>query len=395
MKKILFLTFLFCFTIQVNAQNYNKWSLDFGIGVTELINPLSPGYETGALSFGQASLGLRYMVNEKFGLRLDVGYNEFMEGKNSSPFRANYYRTSLEGVINAGNLLKFSSWTNRFNLLFHGGFGMSGLRTLTPIDNGSIDPITNFIVGFTPQFKINNRISLFLDASAIFHDYQDLTFDGAANSGKREINTSIFNTSIGVNVSIGKHKANADFLKDEEVIANNEMTEIKRRLKNAEKEIAVLKSKKVEKPVVDKELLVKELDTRYIKKGETNNRYSDVVTSSNVDFIRKLLNNGYINVYFDTNKSEVQKGSLNSINYLKQFMVDNPNVTAVLIGYADESGKVNQNISLSRKRAKRVFDILVSSGINASRLSFSGGGEDKSVSKGARQFARKVTFKIN
>ena len=396
MKKILFGILIFCFTLQVNAQDYNKWSLDFGVGVTEAINPFSPGYETGAFGFGQANLGLRYMLNEKFGLRFDVGYNEFVEGNNSLPFRANYYRTSLEGVVNAGNLLKFSSWTKRFNLLFHGGLGVSGLRTLTPIDNGSADPIMNFIVGFTPQFKISNRISLFLDASAIFHDYQHSTFDGATNTTKREVSASIFNTSIGVNVSIGKHKANADFLQDEEVVVNNEIDDIKRRLNNAETEIATLKSKKVEKPIVDKVELVRELDSRYARKGEvSNNRYSDVVTSSNVDFIRKLLNNGYINVYFDTNKSEVQKGSLNSINYLKQFMMDNPNVSAVLIGYADESGKENQNITLSRKRAKTVFDILVSSGINANRLSFSGGGEDKTVSKGARQFARKVTFKIN
>ena len=102
MKKIFLGALLFCFSIQVNAQEYNKWSLELGLGVHEIINPLSPGYETGVLSFGQANLGVRYMFNEKFGLRLGVGYNEFKEGENSLPFRANYYRTSIEGVVNAG-----------------------------------------------------------------------------------------------------------------------------------------------------------------------------------------------------------------------------------------------------------------------------------------------------
>lgn len=395
MKKLLAVALLFCLTIQVNAQDYNKWSLDLGIGAHEAINPLSAGYKTDALSLGQASLGVRYMFNEKFGLRFDVGYNEFKEGKNSLPFRSNYYRTSLEGVVNAGSLLKFSSWTKRFNLLFHGGFGLSGLRTISPIDSGSGEPIMNFIVGFTPQFKLSNRISIFLDASAIFHDYQNFTYDGAPNTNKREISASIFNTSIGVNISLGKHKANADFLQDEEVLVDEELEEIKKRLENAETEIESLKSRKIEKPVVDKEVLVKELDTRYIKRGEPTSKYSNVVTGSNVDFIRQLLNSGYVNVYFDTNKAKVQKGSLNSINYLKQFMMDNPHVSAVLIGYADETGKESHNINLSRKRAKRVFDILVAAGINPSRLSYSGGGEDKSVTENARQFARKVTFKIN
>lgn len=391
MKNFFFGAILFCFIIQLNAQEYNKWSVDFGVGVHEIINPLSPGYETGALSFGQANIGVRHMFNEKFGLRLDLGYNEFKEGKNSLPFRANYYRATLEGVVNAGNLLKFSSWTNRFNLLFHGGMGLSSLRTIKPVETGG-EPLLNFMVGFTPQFKLSNRISLFLDASALFHDYQNFTFNGATNTKEREISANIFNTSIGVNISLGKNAENADFLKDEEVIVDNELDDIKKRLKTAENEIAALKVKKTE---INKVELVSELDNRYAKKGEVvTNRYADVVSNSNVDFIKQLLNSGYINVYFDVNKTKVQKGSLNSLNYLIQFMKDNPNVSALLIGYADETGDEDRNLSLSRRRAKSIFNILVASGISASKLSYTGGGEDKSVTENARQFARKVTFRI-
>jgi OOP family OmpA-OmpF porin len=391
MKKIIFGALICCLTISLNAQKYNKWSLDLGAGVTEIINPLSPGYGTDALSLGQASLGVRYMFNEKFGLRLDLGYNEFKEGKNSLPFKSNYYRTTLEGVVNAGSLLKFSSWTNRINLLFHGGIGMSSLRTITPIDNLAGEPILNVTVGFTPQFKLSNRISLFLDGSAIFHDYQDFTFDGANNTGDREISTSIFNTSIGVNISLGKHKQNADFLQDENVTVKNELEEIKNRLDVTETEIEALKARKTE---INKEALVTELDTRYVKKDELNSKYGNIITGSNVDFIRELLNSGYMNVYFNTNETTIQEGSLNSVNYLKQFMTDNPSVTALLIGYADETGNENKNLQLSENRAKNVFDVLVAAGINPTRLSYAGGGEDVSVTKKARQLARKVTFKI-
>jgi len=392
MKKIILGALICCFTFSVNSQEYNKWSLDLGAGVTEIINPLSPGYKTGSLSLGQASLGVRYMFNEKFGLRLDVGYNEFKEGENSLPFKSNYYRTSLEGVVNAGNILKFSSWTDKFNLLFHGGIGVSSLRTINPIDTGSAETILNMIVGFTPQFKLSNRVSLFLDASAIFHDYQNFNFDGAKNTNDREISASIFNTSIGVNISLGNHKQNADFLTAEDVTMKNELEEIKDRLHKAEIEITELKTKKAE---VHKEDLIKELDTRYVKTSDLNSKYANVITGSNVDFIRELLNSGYINVYFNTNETTIQEGSLNSVNYLKQFMNDNPSITAVLIGYADETGDENKNLQLSENRAKNVFDMLVSTGINPTRLSFAGGGEDKSVTKNARQFARKVTFKIN
>ena len=268
---------------------------------------------------------------------------------------------------------------------------MSSLRTITPIETGG-EPLLNFIVGFTPQFKLSNRISLFLDASAVFHDYQNFTFDGAANTKEREISANLFNTSVGVNISLGKHKKNADFLEDEEVIIDSEIDDIKKRLTTAENEIAALKVKKTE---INKVELVSELDNRYAKKGEVvTNRYADVVSNSNVDFVRRLLNSGYINVYFDVNKTKVQNGSLNSLNYLIQFMKDNPNVSALLIGYADETGEENRNLTLSKNRAKSIFNILVASGISASKLSYTGGGEDKSVSENARQFARKVTFKI-
>ena len=393
MKKIILGALICCSTLVVNAQEraFNKWSLDLGVGAHEVINPLSSGYSTGALALGQANLGVRYMFNEKFGLRLDFGYNEFKEGNNSLPFRANYYRTTLEGVVNAGSLLNFSSFTSRFNLLFHGGIGLSNLRTITPIDSGSGEPLMNFTVGFTPQFKLSDRISLFLDASAIFHDYQNFTYDGAANTRDREISASLFNTSIGVNISLGKNKQNADFLQDEETVLNNEIETIKDRLSKAETEIAALKVKKAN---INKEELISELDTRYVVKGEANSKYANVVTGSNVDFIRELLNSGYINVYFNTNKTTIQEGSLNSVNYLKQFMIDNPTVNALLIGFADEIGNADHNLQLSEKRAKSVFELLVAAGIDANRLSYAGGGEDATASGKARPLARKVTFKI-
>ena len=74
--------------------------------------------------------------------------------------------------------------------------------------------MTNFILGLTPQFKLSNRISLFFDTSIIFHQFQHYTFDGAIIQEPRIINPAIINTSLGVNISIGKQKENADFLKN-------------------------------------------------------------------------------------------------------------------------------------------------------------------------------------
>ena len=147
--------------------------------------------------------------------------------------------------------------------------------------------------------------------------------------------------------------------------------------------------------VVNPETVVKELDKRYVKKDDYVVKKAEVITASNVDFIKELLNRGYVNVYFDVNKSEIQKGSIGAINYLKEFMLDNPSITSVLVGYADVSGDTGRNQTLSERRTKRVFDILVTAQVSANRLTYSGGGVDASVTKEARQLARKVRFLIN
>ena len=389
MKKIYFGAVFTFMSLFASAQDYDHWSIDIGGGIHQVGSTLSPGFSENI--FGQGHMGYRYMFNEKFGLRLDLGYNSFTANEDSQPFTSNYYRASLEGVVNLGSVLKFHTWTNRFNLLAHGGVGAASLNITDPVDNGG-DVMFAMNFGITPQFRLNNRFSLFLDFSSIIHFYQDDNFDGGPNTATRESNISLFNTSLGLNIALGKNKQSADFWRGEEaVVVNSELESIKNRLDSAEKEIEVLKTKETSSP--NRELIMTELDNRYVKKGETT--YGDVVTSSNVDFIKELLNRGYVNVFFDVNSTQIQKESISSVNYLRQFLFDNPYVNASLIGFADETGKEEKNLTLSNNRAKAVFDMLVASGISPTRLSYGGVGEDKTMTKGARRLARKVTFKIN
>jgi OOP family OmpA-OmpF porin len=389
MKKIYFGAVFTLISLLANAQEYSPWSIDLGAGIHRMGSTISPGTEASLL--GQGNFGVRYMFNERFGIRLDLGYNSFTESA-GNPFKSNYYRASLEGVVNVGNILNFDSWTERFNILGHAGLGGASLNITEPADNGG-DFMIALGIGLTPQYKISERIALFLDFSSLIHFGQQDNVDGGTNLSTRESNVSFFNSSIGLNIALGKNKQLAEFSEEvglDQTVMNSELETLKKRLATAESEIAILKNKEASP---NKELIMTELDARYIRKDEAN-KYANVVTGSNVDFIRSLLNSGYINVYFDTDKSKIQEGSLNSVNYLKQFMIDNPYVNAELIGYADETGSEENNRTLSQNRAKKVFDVLVAAGIKPSRLSYFGGGEDKTVTKGARQLARKVTFKL-
>ena len=447
-KLLLGLVLVCCCHSQLNAQKNNiandkfdHWSIDIGAGIHQINSALSEGYSSDLLI--QTSFGVRYMFNQKFGLRLDFGSNSFSDSGNSLPFQSNLYRASLEGVINVGNILNFQNFTKRFNLLAHVGGGFSSVNIIEPLDNGG-ELVNHLSFGVTPQFKLSNRISLFLNFSTFINLDQMDNFDGSAVAALNESNISYFNTSLGLNIALGKNKQLADSFqkekrvkkgkdakkdldkdkkekdkkdkkdkrdkdkkdkkdkkddddkenddtKDNDTKDDDNLEEIRKRLGIAEKKIADLN---VTGSNFDKTSFIDELDTRYTKKGEEN-RYASTVTGSNVDFIKELLNRGYVNVYFDVNKSNIQKESLSAVNYLKQFMNDNPYVSAALIGFTDETGSEGYNLKLSKKRAKTVYDILVDAGINPTRLSYGGVGEDKTMIRNAKQLARKVAFRIN
>jgi len=109
------------------------------------------------------------------------------------------------------------------------------------------------------------------------------------------------------------------------------------------------------------------------------------------------MNNGYANVYFRFNSTNPEDYSLESVGYLINYMKENPGSQAELTGYADELGSTDYNQKLSEQRANKVEQLLVASGIDASRLTARGAGEDASVDKNsaaARQLVRRVTLKL-
>lgn len=381
MKKFILGALFIGSIFQLNAQDFNKWSIDLGAGVQTIVFPGVAGYGTDNPDFWQANVGARYMVNEKFGLRLDLGYNNISEGDGYNSFQSDYYRGTLEAVINAGNLLNFKSWTNSFNVLVHGGGGISRLYANEPIDQPT-DKMLHVMAGVTPQYKLSNRVSLFLDVTGISNFYQSLSFDGTVPTSRKGISGGIVNYSLGVNIALGKNEQHADWYYAEvpEVVTTEDFEALDKRLKDAEGEIADLKAKGYD----TKTNLVSELDNRYAKEG----------TTGSIDFAKELIDNGYVNVYFDVDRANVQTGSANAINFLKQYLQNNSSAKATLTGYADETGPEGYNKFLSEKRAKTVYNMLIAAGVDANRLSYKGDGEDTTATGTARQLARRVAISV-
>lgn len=114
--------------------------------------------------------------------------------------------------------------------------------------------------------------------------------------------------------------------------------------------------------------------------GQEDSAINGVVTSD-LELRKIAVGSAYKlnNIRFATNSSELNKASKNIITDFAGFLKENPRVNVAIHGHTDSAGDAAANMTLSNDRAKSVFDFLIKSGINASRLSYKGFGQTKPV----------------
>jgi OOP family OmpA-OmpF porin len=417
-RKLASLTFLLL-ALTANAQNatttsvepsidqsaYNKWSIELNGGLNKPARTMTPGYYNEVFNSLHVDLGARYMFSPKFGLKLDFGYDKFNEGDGSPEFESKYLRTSLQGVINIGRALNFETWTNTIGLLFHGGFGASQITSKTGFDDE--DYMVNGILGFTGQVKLSNRVVLTGDLTGIVNAQQNWNFDGMRQVRTGPFDGVLVNASVGLTVYLGKNEKHADWVGEED-----RYDELERRVELVETGLldtdkdgvadlydlepnsiaGVAVNTKGQSIDNNQNGVPDELES-YLEK--TYGQKSDKIATNTT--VEELINDGYVNVYFDFNSSKPTTASLSGIDFLVKYLKNNPEKTADVVGYADEIGSSSYNVELSRKRAEAVKQVAINAGIDASRLNVIANGEDASVnknSKEARQIVRRVSFQV-
>lgn len=95
-------------------------------------------------------------------------------------------------------------------------------------------------------------------------------------------------------------------------------------------------------------------------------------------------------VYFDFNKSTLNKGEKAKLDSLSKLIVSSKEVENVdIVGFADMIGKDDYNMALSKKRANTVKSYLASKGLKTRKTRVQGLGETASVTKCDPNMARK------
>lgn len=86
-----------------------------------------------------------------------------------------------------------------------------------------------------------------------------------------------------------------------------------------------------------------------------------------------------LNVYFDTNKSDLKPESNDAMDRLLKLMAFDSKIKIEVHGHTDNVGKEETNMVLSQKRADAVRDVLIRRGIEESRIKAIGFGLSKPV----------------
>ena len=376
-------------SLGVNAQDYNKWSIDASGGVSILSSSgFSEGYFASVPNVWTTNGGIRYMFNNKFGLRLGGGFDQLQHAGNSPKFATRIWNVNVQGVANLGRVLAFEEFTKNIGLLGHFGVGYGYMtsKSFKGVDNLGI-----ITFGITPQVRLSDRVTLLLSGTFNWYLTQHYTFNGESLTKDpnvtpmRNVNFQglNFTATAGLQIALGKKQVHADWYN------------VKREEEDKDKKVAQ-NEKTVDNRITRGGSDVTANGQRI--EGDKNPKLANnnVIVES-VDPAKELIEKGYVNAYFGFDSSEPQDGSLWAVGFVANYLKQNPDAKLNIIGYTDQVGNAGYNDKLSKKRADAVKQLLVDMGVDTSRLASKGKGVDKQTkakSAGARRLVRRVTFEL-
>jgi outer membrane protein OmpA-like peptidoglycan-associated protein len=99
-------------------------------------------------------------------------------------------------------------------------------------------------------------------------------------------------------------------------------------------------------------------------------------------------------VLFDFDKADLRPAAGNALDSLVLFMKKYPATEIGILGHTDSQGSDEYNLDLSERRAKAVFDALVSKGILPERLRSKGFGESRPVADNETEEGRQKNRRV-
>jgi outer membrane protein OmpA-like peptidoglycan-associated protein len=337
MKKVLILALVLFASVSTmfGQDEYSKWAVGAEFGVHSVSDQSAVVTE----NFNHYGLNVRYNINELVGVGLSGGFDNFQLNSIDDQFvDMNYGRVNAEVTVGLFEILRLRH--KNINVLVHGGPGIAFIDS----DNHS-EKVMNVAGGITGLLKLSRGLAFKVDYTSSIHLSQELTLDGTKDIANAGVNSVVDNLSAGLVFYFGKKGSkkkgieHADWYVPEPVVpvVNNitQVTEVK--------EITKL----VEVPV----------------KAECNCKVQEYV-------------------FFDHDKYEIRKESLNAIAKVYFYLVENEDATLKIYGFASPTqSSAEYNLELSANRGYTIAEKLKEMGIDSSRIKIFPEGKDFKYSK--------------
>jgi OOP family OmpA-OmpF porin len=97
---------------------------------------------------------------------------------------------------------------------------------------------------------------------------------------------------------------------------------------------------------------------------------------------------------FEFDSCKLAKSVCERLDNLANFLVTYPMSRAEITGYTDSSGPAAYNLKLSERRAQAVTDYLIAAGIDGSRITASGLGEENPVADNCTHEGREKNRRV-
>jgi OOP family OmpA-OmpF porin len=398
----------------------NRWSAGASIGIHDGMAP-TKGL-TRIYQFQHFSLNGRYMLTNRVGIMVDANY-DFLDFINK-PYNTYMVRTTVQGVVNAGDIMHLQQVMPRIGVLVHGGFGFSSMWSdnnpkyaNTESLSDRADGMLSFTFGMTPQFKLSEKWSLNADLAFIFNARQTNRFDMQARNTHGAIGGYMLNASVGITRYFGKNKSHADWTPTK---YSEGLDELKARVASLEEQLkdddkdgipngidaepATAEGAKVD----SKGVAIKDSDNDGIL--DAFDKCPDVAgtfsgngcldsdadgVSDNLDNCpetagtltnkgcpeldkgtKELMNRALQSVQFDYNEEKkLLPSALPTLNEVVALMKDHDDYRLELAGYTDNIGGSDENMARSIDRAQTVANYLIMNGVAADRITVKGYGE--------------------
>ncbi|SEG24277.1 OmpA family protein [Parabacteroides chinchillae] len=118
-------------------------------------------------------------------------------------------------------------------------------------------------------------------------------------------------------------------------------------------------------------LIGKKMDKQKKELEATLPESTTIETINNGEALKVTFDSG---ILFATNSSTLSDASKSALRNFATSLKANPDTNIKIVGYTDNTGKVDYNQLLSEKRAKSVYDYLMLQGVSSDRMIYEGKG---------------------